>query len=163
MPKTTKGKAPAKVKADPKLTIARTIYILAPRKRVWRALTAPLETPSYYFGMRLETKLRREEPFRYVKSDGKVAIDGELLHVEPEVKLSHTFSFTDSRDPASKVTWNLSDVGPKITKLELIHDGFATASKTFKECQDGWDRILSGLKTWIETNPPNKIEWPAGM
>lgn len=165
MPKTTKAAKGAKKaagkpqKADAKLAIERTVYILAPRKRVWRALTAPLETPQYYYGMRLETKLRREEPFRYLKSDGELCIDGALQQVEPEVKLVHTFAFTDAKDPPSRVTYELSDVGVKVTKLHLIHDGFTRATGTYKMCQDGWDRLLSSLKTYIETN--KGIEWPA--
>lgn len=154
MPKTTKEAA----KKAAKLSIERTIYILAPRKRVWRALTAPLETPQYYFGTRLETKLRRGEPFRYVMSDGKVAIDGELQTVETEAKLVHSFAFTDKKDPPSRVVYTLADVGPKITKLTVLHDGFPRANQTFTSCSDGWDQLLSSLKTYIETN--KGIEWP---
>ena len=148
-------------KTGGKLAVERSIYIVAPRKRVWRALTAPLETPNYYYKTRLETKLRRGEPFRYLSSDGELAVDGELVSVEPESKLVHTLSFPHLKDPATRVTYELSDCGPKMTKLDLVHDGFAKANETWKDVQDGWTRILSSLKTYIETG--KGIDWPPGM
>jgi hypothetical protein len=49
----------------------------------------------------------------------------------------------------------------EVCRLRLVHDDFAGETKTFHETGEGWPRILSGLKTLVETGEPLNFEMPA--
>ena len=54
-------------------------------------------------------------------------------------------------DPPSRLTWELEEAGPGITKVTTIHDGAATRTKTLEQAAGGMPFILSALKTLLET------------
>lgn len=39
----------------------------------------------------------------------------------------------------------------ELVKLTVVHDGFASGSVVLPNISDGWPRVLSGLKTLLET------------
>jgi hypothetical protein len=48
------------------------------------------------------------------------------------------------------VTWEIEPLGD-VCKLTLVHDDFDGETATFKSVGSGWNPILSGLKTLLET------------
>ena len=54
------------------------------------------------------------------------------------------------REPRSKVTFDLEPFG-ELVKLTVVHDGFEPGSVMLTMVSKGWPRILSGLKTLLET------------
>jgi hypothetical protein len=53
-------------------------------------------------------------------------------------------------DKASRATIELVPE-TKATKVTVTHDDWAEDDPTFVSCSDGWPRILSRLKTLLET------------
>jgi uncharacterized protein YndB with AHSA1/START domain len=51
----------------------------------------------------------------------------------------------------SKVTFDLEPLG-EIVKLTVVHDGFDPGSVVLPGITEGWPRILSDLKTLLETS-----------
>jgi hypothetical protein len=53
------------------------------------------------------------------------------------------------------VTFDIEPFGEgELVKLTVIHDGFEPGSAVLDGITQGWPRILSGLKTLLETGEP---------
>jgi hypothetical protein len=62
----------------------------------------------------------------------------------------------EHRDLGQKRFWLLEKKG-ETCKLTLTHDDFDGETKTYKSVGKGWNPVLSGLKTLLETGKPLKI------
>jgi uncharacterized protein YndB with AHSA1/START domain len=60
-------------------------------------------------------------------------------------------------EPRSKVTFELEPAGSAV-KLTVIHDGFPDDSTAAGLVSNGWPRVLSRLKTLLETGDTFRIE-----
>lgn len=129
-------------------------YIKTSREKVWKALTSGELTRHYYYGSVLRSDLKVGSKIEYVIKDENGIINtpvvGEILEIEENKKLSHSFHFHGNSDPLSRVTFNLEDVD-NMVKLTLIHDKFESKTETYNSVSQGWPFILSGLKTYLET------------
>lgn len=87
-------------------------------------------------------------------------LEGEVLESDPPRRLVHTFLATHDeemgRERPSRVTWEIEASGP-VCKLTLVHDDFDGETKTFKSTGPGWNPVLSGLKTLLETGTPLEL------
>ena len=43
---------------------------------------------------------------------------------------------------------------PGVSKLTVVHDGFAAENETYRQVTGGWSWILAGLKSLLETGEP---------
>jgi uncharacterized protein YndB with AHSA1/START domain len=90
-----------------------------------------------------------------------------VLESDPFVRLSYTWhTFTPElkglhgiaddvfdrvvAEPRSTVTFETEDLG-EIVKLTVVHDGFDEGSAVYTLVSEGWPRVLSGLKSLLET------------
>jgi activator of Hsp90 ATPase-like protein len=58
-----------------------------------------------------------------------------------------------SSGSATVVTWEIEPRGGTC-KLTLVHDDFDGETATYKSVGTGWNPVLSGLKTLLETGKP---------
>jgi hypothetical protein len=58
------------------------------------------------------------------------------------------------------VTWEIQALG-EVCKLTLTHDDFDGITETYRQVGSGWNPVLSGLKTLLETGRPLAIPRPA--
>jgi uncharacterized protein YndB with AHSA1/START domain/DNA-binding transcriptional ArsR family regulator len=132
------------------------LYIRTTPDRLWRAITTD-EGARKSFGCGLEIDLRPGGSYRYTQLDGSPAHFGTLLEVDPPRRLvqtfEHAFSAEHGGGPAdrSRVTWEVEPRPGGVCKLTLVHDGWASESQSFRSASEGWPRILSALKTLMET------------
>lgn len=130
-----------------------TIYIRAPAERIWHALVDPALTVLYH-GAAFETDWLPGSPLRTIR-DGQPDVEGELLEVDPPRRLVHTFRalWTEASrsDPPSRVTWEIEEAAPGVCRVTLVHDQLVQGSATARAVTAGGPRILSGLKTLLET------------
>jgi uncharacterized protein YndB with AHSA1/START domain len=158
-------------------TQVHRIYIKASPQAVWDAITRPEWTARYGFGTPVEYDLRPGGAFRAVPSEGmkmaaermgfaipEVAMDGEVIEVEPPRRLVHTFRMQIGDEATvaegfTQLTWEIDEVQPGLTKLTVIHDlegAPRMAEQTSGDAEGqgaggGWPEVLSGLKTLLET------------
>lgn len=130
-------------------------FIKASAEEVWQALTTPDFTEKYYFGTRVETSLTKGSPFRYLTHDGNVMLDGEVVECDPPRRLVTTFmpkweEDGDSKLEPSQVTYELEE-SSGVTRLRLTHEGLPEGHPVVEGTFTGWTKILSGLKTLLET------------
>ena len=136
------------------------VYIAASPERVWEALTRSELTTQYYYGSSVESDWTPGSPLVYRNADGTEAIRCTVVEADAPKRLVHTFSFPETGDPPSRVTWTIEPRGAA-TLLTLVHDEFDGETSTFRSVAHGWVPILSGLKTLLETGKPIEISYPA--
>lgn len=90
-------------------------------------------------------------------SAGNILIQGTILDVAEETRLSHTFRFSDDlpgtgQDPESTVAYHLEREHGG-TLLTLSHSGFPSENQTYRNIAGGWPHILARMKTFLETPP----------
>ena len=140
-------------------TQVHQIFIAATADAVWAAITQPEFTEHYFYGARVETTGEVGTPFRYRAADGSLLGDATVLEAEPPHRLVVTWrSLWDpelAAEPASRVTWEIEPQGPGLSLLTVVHDRLDDAPGTAASVAGpGWMRVLSGLKTLLETGAP---------
>ncbi len=128
-------------------------YFGAPVDKVWEGFVSAESNRIIFGGAELEVELRSGGPMNWVGpgADGKLTtyVRGEVLRAEPPKLLQYTFSLGAS-DKVSRVTIELVPES-EATKVSVVHDGWAEGDGGYASCADGWPRILSRLKTLVET------------
>jgi uncharacterized protein YndB with AHSA1/START domain len=128
-------------------------YFAVPPQRAWEGFVS-LETNRIIFmGGELETDLQPGSAISWAGTDADgnriTYVRGEVLQSEPTKLLQYTFSMGSS-DKISRVTIELLPES-EATKVSVTHDNWAADDVAYASCADGWPRILSRLKTLLET------------
>ncbi len=128
-------------------------YIRATPEKVWEALLKPEFTRRYFFGVTMDTDWKVGSLWRMVHADGKVTDAGEVLELKPPERLVLKWrnEFPELKlEGYTQCTFALSKQG-ELTRLEVVHEAEMDNSKTIAAISGGWPRILSNLKTFLET------------
>lgn len=128
-------------------------YFAAPPEKVWEGFVSSESNRILFMGAELEADLKPGGVMNWVGTgpDGKrtVYVRGEVLQAEPPKLLQYTFAMGPS-DKTSRVTVELVPE-TEATKVTITHDQWAEDDTAYTPTADGWPRILSRLKTLIET------------
>jgi uncharacterized protein YndB with AHSA1/START domain len=93
----------------------------------------------------------------HANDEGEALLEGKVVEADPPRRLVTTFSATHDPkaqgDRPSRVTWLIEARGDAC-KLTLVHDDFDSETVTFTSVGPGWNPVLSGLKTLLETGKP---------
>jgi len=130
------------------------VYIRAPQKRVWEAITSPELTRQYYYGTEARSDWKAGSRIEYLYPDGTVAADGTILEADPPRKVAMTFHavWDDevAADPPVRMTWEIEPAG-EMCKLTVVTDDLIPGSATQRSFEGGVAYIVSGLKSLLET------------
>ncbi len=148
-------------------------YINAAPQAIWDAITQPEWTARYGYAMLVDYNLTAGGAFRVYANEGMKAMgcpdvvsDGEVLEADPPRRLVQTWRMTMSPEMAeeayTKVTFDIEPVRGGVTRLTVTHDVtgapmWATVLRGDFEANGaggGWNEIISGLKTLLETGQP---------
>jgi len=137
--------------------IRKTIEIDAAPEVVFQALTNIEDLTQWFpdkgtFEPRIGGKMR----FTFLASSNNMDCDhlleGEVLEIVPNKKLSYTFVPGDTykpdgiRTPPTIVVWNIEEIGKNKTRVTLVHSGFTKElEKMFKETTEGWNYFTGRL------------------
>lgn len=128
-------------------------YIAAPPDKVWEGFVSPESNRILFMGAELEVDLKPGGPMNWLGAgaDGKRTpyVRGEVLQAMPPKLLQYTFAIGSS-SKISRVTIELVPE-TEATKVTVTHDQWADDDSAYAASADGWPRILSRLKTLIET------------
>lgn len=132
-------------------------YIRATPEKVWEALTSPDFQRQYWFGMHQDCEWRPGAPWKMLFSDGRVADAGQVLEIEPPVRLvlewRNEFRPELTAEGASRCTYLLEPQDGAV-KLTVRHEIAARPSKFIEAVSGGWPQVLSNLKSLLETGAP---------
>jgi len=128
-------------------------YFAAPSDKVWNGFVSPESNRIIFGGAELEADLKPGGPMNWVSpgADGNrtTYVRGEVLQSEPPKLLQYTFAIGAS-SKTSRVTIELVPES-EATRVSVTHDQWAEDDAAYASSADGWPRILSRLKTLIET------------
>lgn len=136
------------------------LFIRATPQQIWDAITKPEYSAGYLFGALVETTGEIGSPFRYHAPDrSSLWGDETVLDAEPPHRLVVGYRGLYNPDlatePASRVSWQIEPGDNGVCLLTVVHDRLEAAPKTASRVAGpGWMRVLSGLKTLIETGEP---------
>jgi DNA-binding transcriptional ArsR family regulator/uncharacterized protein YndB with AHSA1/START domain len=144
-----------------------TTYIRTTPESLWQALTNP-EFTKQYWGLSFESDWSAGSPMTWEQL-GVTIVDPHqvVLESDPHRRLAYTWhTFTPAvvesldlapdvaehvaAEPRSKVTFEIEPVGD-VVKLTVVHDGFEQDSIVATMVASGWPRVLSNLKTLLES------------
>ena len=141
-----------------------TIYIAANIDTVWDGLINKSVTEKYW-GRHNKSDWTVGSKWEHIRTDGSDIIDihGEVLEVQAPEKLVVTWNAPDGNkaqepDPSS-VTYELAALGPD-TKITVTHSQLNKDSAMHNGVTQGWQAVMSNLKTVLETGKPlSSEEW----
>jgi uncharacterized protein YndB with AHSA1/START domain len=128
-------------------------YFAAPPDKVWEGFVSSESNRIIFAGAELESDLKPGGRMNWVGTgtDGKrsIYVRGEVIQSEPPKLLQYTFALGSS-NKVSRVTIELVPES-EATRVCVTHDQWADDDSAYSSSADGWPRILSRLKTLIET------------
>ena len=132
------------------------VFVKASPEQIWEAITNPDFTEKYFYGARIENT---PEAHRSLGPDGSTWGDSRTIEFDPPRRLVHGWrSLYDpelAHEDESRVTWEIEQQDGGVSLLTVVHDRLEGAPKTAASVAGvGWMRVLSGLKTLLETGKP---------
>ncbi|HEY0539369.1 MAG TPA: metalloregulator ArsR/SmtB family transcription factor [Actinoallomurus sp.] len=132
------------------------VFIKATPETIWKAITTPEFTARYFHGARIEVT---DKTYVSHGPDGDLWGDDKVMEWDPPRRLVHGWrSMYDeelAKEETSRVTWEIEPQDDGTCLLTVVHDRLEGAPKTAASVSGpGWMRVLSGLKTLLETGAP---------
>ena len=130
-----------------------TFYIAAPIENVWNGFVSKETNRTIFMGADFEVDLRAGGAMTWSGpgKDGQWTryVTGEVLSVTPPTRLEYKFGMGDGT-VMSRVEIALTQETEAV-KVVVTNDEFADDDRAYQQNADGWPRILSRLKTLLET------------
>ena len=129
-------------------------YIASTPEKVWTALTAPEFTRQCWFGTHHDTDWKPGSPWRLMFDDGRVADAGEVVEAQRPrrlvLKWRNEFKPELKAEGYSRCTIEIESVNEAV-KLSIVHEIDAPGSKFIEAVSGGWPKIISNVKSLLET------------
>lgn len=146
---------------DPGQFTPKTVYvtyIAAAPEKVWQALIDPQFTAQYFFGFAVEIEPRAGGRFRMLWPDGRVHINGRVVDWSPPRQLSVTWLVEGMKDfgelPECVITYDIAVSGDAVKLTMSESHSWDVPRDILKGGEMGWPKILSSLKSLLETGRP---------
>jgi uncharacterized protein YndB with AHSA1/START domain len=130
-----------------------TYYIAAPIEKVWDGFVSREANRTIFMGAEFDIDLRPggEMSWTGQGKDGKPMryVTGRVIQAEAPKLLVYEFG-VGMGETVSRVKVELTQETEAV-KVTVVNDGFAEGDPAYAQNADGWPRILSRLKTLLET------------
>lgn len=129
-------------------------FIRTTPERLWSALTSADFMKEYWFGSHLKTEWKVGAQWQLVYPDGRITDTGEIVELERQKRL--VLKWHNEFKPELKAEGDalcrieLEPVGDAV-KLTITHTMERPESKLIQAVSGGWPRVLSNLKSLLET------------
>lgn len=136
-----------------KLPLIFTFYIAAPIEKVWDGFVSKDANRTIFMGADFEMVLKPGGPMTWSGpgKDGKPTryVTGRVVKAEPPRLLEYDFGM-GMGELMSHVKIELT---PELEAVKVVvtNDNWAEDDPAYRQNADGWPRILSRLKTLLET------------
>ena len=129
-------------------------YIRTTPEKLWSALTDAEFMKQYWFGTHCESKWTAGSPWKMVQSNGGISDAGEIVESVPPRRLvirwEHQSKPELKAEGASLCTMDLETSGTAV-KLTITHTIGCKPSKLIAAVSGGWPKIISNLKSLLES------------
>ncbi|MBX6419497.1 MAG: SRPBCC family protein [Nevskia sp.] len=130
-------------------------YIRTTPEKLWSALTEDAEfMKRYWFGVHCQSQWTAGASWKMVHADGSVSDAGEILEADPPRRL--VIRWRHEKRPELKAegdslcTMEIERSATAV-KLTVTHTIERESSKLIEAVSGGWPKILSNLKSLLET------------
>ena len=127
-----------------------TMLIRSTPKKTWDAITKPAFTRKYWADMANVSDWKRGSKWEHLNPENEVWVTGEVAESVPTERLVLTWIDPDNLKDKSRVTFEIEKI-ENLVLLTVTHDNFSAASTMPDKVAWGWPRVLSSLKTFLET------------
>jgi uncharacterized protein YndB with AHSA1/START domain len=129
-----------------------TTYIKSTPEKVWAAITNPEFARQYWGGLENVSDWKRGSKWEHIARDEQdpVYVTGEVLESDPPKRLVLTWADPDRLDDVSRVTMEIEPI-KEMVRLTVIHGEFKPGSIMAPKIESGWPRVLSSMKSFLET------------
>jgi len=128
-----------------------TTLIRSTPEKVWAAITTPEFTRQYWIGNSNVSDWKPGSAWKHVSGDdGEVLVVGTVVECVSPRRLVLTWADPDKPDERSRVTFEIEPEGDLVC-LRVVHGDFAPESAMPERVAWGWPRVLSSLKSLLET------------
>lgn len=135
-------------------TFIYVTYIRTTPESLWSALTDREFMKQYWFGVHCESEWTAGSSWKMVYPDGRISDAGEIVEAERPRRLvirwRHQMKPELKAEGESRCTIELEPSGPAI-KLSITHTIEREPSKFIAAVSGGWPKIISNLKSLLET------------
>jgi uncharacterized protein YndB with AHSA1/START domain len=125
-------------------------FIRSTPKKIWDAISKPEFTRQYWGGMTNVSDWKKDSKWEHHNPEGEVWITGKVTESVPPKRLVLTWADPDELKDKSRVTFEIEPLKEMVC-LTVTHDQFKTGSKMAGKVAWGWPRVLSSLKSYLET------------
>ena len=128
-----------------------TTYIRSTPERVWAAITNPEFTRQYWGGYDNLSDWKRGSEWRHVDPEEKATrVIGKVEESNPPRKLVLTWAEPGDPTDISRVTFEIEAIEDMVC-LRVVHGDLQAGSLMATKVSGGWPRVLSSLKSYLET------------
>ncbi len=129
-----------------------TTYIRTTPEKLWNAITNPEFARQYWGGNENVSDWNKGSNWQHVANDATrtVRIVGKVLESVPPKRLVLTWADPANEADVSRVTFEIEPLGDEV-RLDVIHGDFKPGSDMVDKVSGGWPRVLSSLKSFLET------------
>ncbi len=135
-------------------TFVYVTYIRTTPEKLWSALTDVEFMKQYWFGVYCESQWTVGSSWKMVTGNGQITDAGEIVEAEPPRRLvirwQHQGKPELVAEGDSLCTMELEPDGPAV-KLSITHTIGREPSKFIEAVSGGWPKVLSNLKSLLET------------
>jgi uncharacterized protein YndB with AHSA1/START domain len=135
-------------------TFVYVTFIRTTPAKLWEALTDPQFTRKYWFGTTVESGWKKGSPWKLVGANGGLTDTGEILEIDPPrrmvIRWQNEWKAELKAEGPSRCTLELEPVDSAV-KLTITHEIERPESRFITAVSEGWPRILSNLKSLLET------------
>ena len=140
--------------ADAKSSFVYVTYIRTTPEKLWAPLTTPDFMKKYWFGMSIETDWKAGSTWKLIFPDGRIADTGEIVEFDRPrrivLKWRNEFRPELTAEGYARCSIELEPQDGAV-KLTISHTIERAQSKLIEAVSGGWPRILSNLKSLLET------------
>ena len=135
-------------------TFVYVTYIRTTPEKLWSALTDEEFMKQYWFGCHSESRWTAGSSWKNVAGDGQILDTGEIAEAAPPRRL--VIRWQNQNKPelkaegASLCTIELELSGTAV-KLSITHTIEREPSKLIEAVSGGWPKVISNLKSLLET------------
>jgi len=127
-----------------------TTFIRSTPKKTWAAISNPKFARQYWAGMANVSDWKQGSKWEHLNPENEIWVTGKVLECTPPKRLVLTWADPDDLKDQSRVTFAIEKVGDSVC-LTVTHDQFKAGSTMAGKVSWGWPRVLSSLKSFLET------------
>lgn len=137
-------------------------YVATSPEKIWNALIDPKMTAQYWQHENIsDWKPGSKWEHRESNKERTLKLVGKVIESSPPRRLVMTWAFPADaahEEKHSRVTFEIEPLG-NVVRLTVTHDRLEPDSEMLNGITEGWPKVLSSLKSLIETGKPLPKLW----